>query len=334
MSFKINVLYFFIFLYVIVPSSSYSKEFSLQPRITLGYMSYDFQDTTSSFNKLNLKDAQPYFGLGSTLTHKNYYVDLYWQQSGKFSDSMTNKTNDTHETNDTTIYNSIFSKKIGSGFDQNNLSITLGCISNRVTYFAGFKLSKTNFDMNENEEQETRYRENELEPYYDKTTKFEYDSMDYDNRSLFIGCGYSIPIKKYGTLGGKIAISYSKMDTIRTFTVSSPAIDEIDTNDETNQNENNGEENNGEENNDELDIDDIARIEAADRTYTIKQSASKDNVFGYSIGIVWNAPISKYWKYNLSLQTAQYKSDDVEDIQYQLSASIIWVIPFKASLNF
>ena len=329
-----NKFYYIVLLTLMIPTNSYAIDYTYQPRLTLGYMSYDFQDTTSSFNQLNLKDAQLYFGLGSTLTHKNYYVDLYWQQSGNFSDSMTNKINYTHETNETTIYNSIFSKTIGSDFDQNNLSITFGGIFDRLTYFAGFKLSKTNFDMNENKEQEKRYRENELEPYYNKTTKFESDSMDYDNRSIFIGCGYSIPIKKYGILGAKIAISYSKMDTIRTFTVSAPAIDQIDTNDETNQDEENQDENNGEENNEELDVDDIARIEAADRTYTIKQSASKDNVFGYSIGIVWNAPISKYWKYNLSLQTARYKSDDVEDIQYQLSASIIWIIPFKASLNF
>jgi len=321
-----KVLYLFILTFMI-STNSYSIEYTYQPRFTLGYMSFDFQDNTSYFDNINLKDAQLYLGLGSTLKHKNYYIDLYWQQSGNFSDSMTNKTNNTLKNNDVTVYNSSLLKKIDSDFDQNNLSVTFGYLSNRITYFGGFKLSKSNFDMSGNFEKEERYRENELEPYYTITTKFESDTIDYDNRSLFIGCGYSISFKQ-GTLGGKVSISYSKMDTIRSFTVASPSIEGISKNDEAIQIRNEETENN------EEDLVDVAKTETADRIFTRKQSASKDNVLGYSIGIVWNAPISKNWNYRLSFHTAQYNSDDVEHIEFQLNASIIWIIPFKASLNY
>jgi len=285
-------------LLILNPCFSHSAEYTFQPILSMGYMLYEFKDNASYFNQdTSFKDSQVYFGLGGTLTHKNYYANLYWQQTGNFSDSTTiySKVDPLITDNGPTNYYSEYEKKIESDFDQKNISITFGLTSNKTTFFAGYRFSNTNFDIINISESEKRFDEYKYQRYTNQL-KLEPDSIDYENNSFFIGCGYNL-IFKQGVLGGKITISHTNMETKRNLWIGLPPDSTYE-----------------------------------DRAYTKQVINSKDNVFGYALGITWKAPLSQNLNYVLSLDTTQFKSDDVEEIAYILNAAIEWVIPFKTTL--
>ncbi|KPA13221.1 secreted protein [Candidatus Magnetomorum sp. HK-1] len=308
---RILVLNYFFAAFLVMAPCSYALEYTLQPRFMVGYMSYSFKDNVSSFtdNSIDFKAGNPYGGFGTTLTHKNYYVDIYWQQElENFSHSESTSTNDMITVNDTNLYSYSLDKKVDAQFGRKDFAITIGLIKDNITVFAGYKRSRSFFDMGNNYETEKRIRENELEPYYYKTFYLNTDNIDYENRSLFVGCGYSF-FFKHGSLGGKIAISNSKMEVIRNYSSGVYAIPE--------------------------DINNIN--DEDDRIFSITRQKSKKDVVGFSLGAEWRGNLrqfSKYFNYVFSLNAVKCKSDDVEDLVYTFGFSVIWTIPFKASLNY
>jgi len=306
---RLLVLNCYLAVFLVIAPCSYALEYTVQPRLMFGWMSYSFKDNVSPFtsdSSIDYNGVKPYGGFGTTLTHKNYYVDIYWQQElNSYSQLNSSTTNDMVTLNDTTIFNYSLEKNLDAKFGRKDFVLTFGTTLDKMTFFGGYKITTSYFDMGDSYEIEERFRENELIPYYTNKIHLTTNNMDYENRSLFLGCGYRI-VYKIGMLAGKIAINYSRMEAIRNYSVGVHQLDE-----------------------------DISNVDdEADRIFTRNRKKSKEKKIGVSLGISWKGPISKYWNYVFSFDAGQYKFDEIDELSYKINASIVWIIPFEASLNY
>ena len=300
---------FILIFFIVVPEPSYSNEFTFEPRLMMGWMFYEFTDKLSPLSDdFTLNDNDFYLGVGTTLTHKKYYCDLYWLQTGNFSDSPKDK-NETGvvEVNDNPIYNYKLNKSMNSEFDRNDFSIALGKKFDNYTLFIGYKKSVTTFDLLDSSEAEERFRPHDLSPYYNNKISNSSASLDYENSCFYIGAGLTYPWS-YGIIAVKLALSSSNIKVMRNYSEGIPGVDTNDIIDET-----------------------------ADRVFTKKKLRSDDNgIHGMSFGISLKGPVMEYdyISYDVSFNTFKLISDTfVEDTSFCLYAEIRLIYPFIAYLD-
>ncbi|MGI9492398.1 MAG: hypothetical protein ACR2QF_08375 [Geminicoccaceae bacterium] len=167
-------------------SSVLAADFTIQPRVSIGYQNYEFDLDVN--NNFDVDTEYTFGGLGITGQTGKFFIDLYGQ---------TNLTDAEFDENNFVVVDTIAVEREAS-IDRNELNLTLGyAFTPMITAFGGLKYAKNEIDQEFNSN-------NAL-----ADAIFANDFVNFENEYIgpFVGAAFSIPVADIGSfsLNGSLA---------------------------------------------------------------------------------------------------------------------------------
>lgn len=156
-----------------------AQELSFQPRVSIGYQSYDFDIDDEAFD---FEGGYLLGGLGLTVQRGRFFFDLYGQ---------TSLTEPEDDVDDVLIAGANTDRQ--SKADRNEINATLGyAITQGISLFGGLKYAKTEIDSD----------------FVDVNNDQISVDIEIDYFGPFLGASYAIPIADIGALAVSGSVAY------------------------------------------------------------------------------------------------------------------------------
>lgn len=193
---------------LLLPFSSHSSEFAVQPRVNLGVTFYEFEqeagfaivpngDPATRFDifgpsgSRSLGDTMPFIGLGATLFRDKFFVDVYAQRAMNGDDTGTQDQ-----------FPPLIRDRDDASFDREEYSISIGyAVVENLALYAGYRETSTEFDI------DTERTIIGITPADDIVT-FEVTELDYEQNGFFVGGNYGWPISNKGALALNLGVAF------------------------------------------------------------------------------------------------------------------------------
>jgi hypothetical protein len=186
---KLFLIWLFVMVSLLTPSlaNADAKKWAFQPRLTTGFMHYDFEYTFTAPDakpsKFQFIDNMPFIGGGAMLAYDRCFADTYFQVSATGKDG-----GGTEEKDEYVI------ERDNNEFDRKDYAITLGClVTKKLSFFTGYRNGKTDIHIASKQNRP-----------YDRINEERTGDAKYESDGLFLGMAYSHPIGK-GQFGVKLA---------------------------------------------------------------------------------------------------------------------------------